>query len=87
MAIGTRSRNANQLTYQAPAAGGTATLLYLVAVAAHLNQHNAQSLCFGHQALQEVGPAARVAAHGVVDAADVVVHGGPFVANGHEIAL
>lgn len=74
-------------TYQAAPTGSTTTLLDLIAVTADLHQHCSQSLCFGHQALQELGPASCVSAHGRVDAADILVVVGPFIADIAEIEL
>ena len=70
-----------EASYQTSATSGTTTLFDFIAVAADLHKHNTQSLCFGDEALQELRPAARVAAHGRVYPANVLISICPCVAH------
>ena len=72
--VGQVPRNANDgHSYQASSTGSTTTLLYLVAVCAHLDQHHSQSLGLYDQTLQELRPAARISTHGRVYPSNILI--------------
>lgn len=76
-----------RLTHQTSATGGTTALLDFIAIAADLHKQCPQPFAFCHQALQELRPATRIAAHGRVDARDVIVMVRPLIANIAQVQL